>query len=90
MGVVATGVQLSFSFTSRGPTVTDWTPPVIASGVVQLPSQPPGGSSAMPPELVTAQVSALAVTVAGSAHEPVEGWHAHAPHTGGGGGATPR
>jgi hypothetical protein len=44
----------------------------------------------MPPEPVIAQVSALAVAVAGSAHVPVEGWHAHAPHVGSAGGATPK
>src|SRR5262245_57050900 len=70
------GMQPSSLITS-GATVADPTPLVIAWYVVQLPSQGLGASNAVP-EPGLAQFPVFAVTVPGSAHEPVDGWQVHA------------
>jgi hypothetical protein len=69
----------SLSLKTRGATVTDWTLLVIASSVVQLPSQALGGSNPVPvPPLV--QVEAFAVAAPGREHDPVGAAHKHDPH----------
>jgi hypothetical protein len=64
----------------RGPTVTDWTPPEIDAGAVQLPSQVLGGSKGMS-ALGSAQVIGLVLAMVGSAHDPLLGSAQAQPHS---------
>jgi hypothetical protein len=77
----------SLSLKISGATVTDWTPPVIASSVVQLPFQGLGASNAV---LVPAPAhgAEFAAAISGRAHDPMGAPHEHAPQ-GGDAGALP-
>ena len=70
-----------FSCTRSIATVTDWTPPVIASSLVQLPSHAVGPSKAVA-EPVPGHMSECAVAVDGNAHAPVDGSQVHVPQVG--------
>jgi hypothetical protein len=85
------GVQPPMSLTVSGPTVRDCTqstppqsfPEGIDAFVSHVPAHPLDGSNGVRgvDPLLSAQVAAFAVIIAGSVHEPVGGVHVHVPQS---------
>src|SRR5262249_278892 len=93
VGVLCTGacegIQPPVSLTASGPIVPDWTqstppqslPALTATLLSPDPAHPPAGSKGVcgVDPLLSAQVAAFAVIVAGSVQDPVGGVQVHAP-----------